>query len=246
MDTAVSGLVNPGDRVDIFGYFKEGRGIPKTGTREILKNVRVFAVNDQTAQETDPEGRTIIAKTVSVLVKQDQVAKLMLATELGTLRLALRRPNEETQDNPGENASIETLFGTHSESADDGSKAAPGSQLASAAGGFVSFLNNLKSQSQNNAAAQVPLPVADVQLPRGPAWQMTVLTPDGGTQFTWNDEHGLPATGESPTPSPPALQTSTPVMPSLAPPPVSVPQPVGNENAAQAGSASTETETEPD
>ena len=99
MDTAVSGLVNPGDRVDIFGYFKEGRGIPKTGTREILKNVRVFAVNDQTAQETDQEGRTIVAKTVSVLVKQDQVAKLMLATELGTLRLALRRPNEESLDN---------------------------------------------------------------------------------------------------------------------------------------------------
>ena len=96
MDTAVSGLVNPGDRVDIFGYFKEGRGIPKTGTREILKNVRVFAVNDQTDQETDQEGRTIVAKTVSVLVKQDQVAKLMLATELGTLRLALRRPNEES------------------------------------------------------------------------------------------------------------------------------------------------------
>ncbi len=98
MDTAVSGLVNPGDRVDIFGYFKEGRGIPKTGTREILKNVRVFAVNDQTDQETDQEGRTIVAKTVSVLVKQDQVAKLMLATELGTLRLALRRPNEESLD----------------------------------------------------------------------------------------------------------------------------------------------------
>ena len=95
MDTAVSGLVNPGDRVDIFGYFKEGRGIPSTGTREILKNVRVFAVNDQTAQEIDQEGRTIVAKTVSVLVKQDQVAKLMLATELGTLRLALRRPNED-------------------------------------------------------------------------------------------------------------------------------------------------------
>ena len=94
MDTAVSGLVNPGDRVDIFGYFKKGAMCRSTGTRRILHNVRVFAVNSQTEQERDEEGRTIVAKTVSVLVMHDQVAKLMLATELGTLRLALRRPNE--------------------------------------------------------------------------------------------------------------------------------------------------------
>ncbi len=111
MDTAVSYLVKPGDRVDIFGYFREGRDIPKTGTREILRNVRVFAVNSETEQETDQEGRTIVAKTISVLVKQDQVARLMLAAELGTLRLALRRPNETAQRNPTETASIETLFG---------------------------------------------------------------------------------------------------------------------------------------
>ena len=153
MDTAIAGLVNPGDRVDIIGYFKEGRGIPKTGTREILKNVRVFAVNDQTDQEVDQQGRSIAAKTVSLLVKQEQVAKLMLAMELGTLRLALRRPERgirhEHQRIGRHRRAVRQSFGNggHGRNQSPGRRAV---QFASAANGFVGFLNNLKSQ--NNTA----------------------------------------------------------------------------------------------
>ncbi len=195
MDTAVSGLVNPGDRVDIYGYFRKNQDIPKTGTREILRNVRVFAVNSETEQETDPEGKQIAAKTVSVLVPYEQVAKLMLATELGTLRLALRRPNEslETTAN-AENATIENLFGQRSEDADkkSASDLAPASQLASAAGSFAKLLSNLKSSQP--AQSMVASAATDVS-PAGPAWEMTVLTPDGGTQFTWDNDQSLPQQG---------------------------------------------------
>jgi pilus assembly protein CpaB len=191
MDTAVSYLVNPGDRVDIYGYFRQGKDIPKTGTREILRNVRLFAVNSETEQETDQEGRTIVAKTVSVLVKQDQVARLMLAAELGTLRLALRRPNETHERNNAEEASIETLFGQHSESADEEQKP---SKTLSAAGGFVKFLSGLGQKSP--AAATYPVNMMPA-MPRSqePEWQMTLLTPDGGTEFTWRDGANLPETG---------------------------------------------------
>lgn len=219
MDTAIAGLVNPGDRVDIFGYFKEGRGIPKTGTREILKNVRVFAVNDQTDQEVDQQGRSIAAKTVSLLVKQEQVAKLMLAMELGTLRLALRRPNEESDaSNANEAADIDALFGSRSETADtDGSQASttpsPNGQLASAAQGFVGFLNNLKSQHNT----PVPDEVLSVEpAARRPVWQMTLLTPEGGTQFTWDDEQSLPVAGDATGAGPataPAPQPAAPPAP---------------------------------
>ncbi len=211
MDTAVSGLVNPGDRVDIYGYFRKSAEVPKTGTREILRNVRVFAVNSETEQETDPDGRQIAAKTVSVLVEQKQVAKLMLATELGTLRLALRRPNESEESSSGENATADTLFGTRPESADPDNPSAgsqPGTQLASAAGGFAKFLAGLKSS--NTAVASVAsLPTAGFA-PSGPSWEMVVLTPDGGTHFTWESENGLPqqgtpATMSMPPQGPPAL-----------------------------------------
>ena len=222
MDTAIAGLVNPGDRVDIIGYFKEGRGIPKTGTREILKNVRVFAVNDQTDQEVDQQGRSIAAKTVSLLVKQEQVAKLMLAMELGTLRLSLRRPNEESDTNANESADIDTLFGSRSETADtDGTQssqtAASGGQFASAANGFVSFLNNLKSQNNQ----PVPEAIATVDpAPRAPVWQMTLLTPEGGTQFTWDDEQSLPIAGDTMGPGPaPTARPAQPAQPTNVDPP---------------------------
>lgn len=185
MDTAVSNLVRPGDRVDIFGYFRANSDIPKTGTREILRNVRVFAVNSETEQMTDEDGETIVAKTVSVLVKQDQVARLMLAAELGTLRLALRRPNEEEDHNNQESATIESLFGTHSESADDDK---PNNTVTS---GLAKFLTSFARGSRAPAAPTPNIPVAPPAPPE-PKWEMTVLTPTGGTEFTWSDENSLP------------------------------------------------------
>jgi len=256
MEQAVSNLINPGDRVDIFGYFREGKGIPITGTREILNNVRVFAVNERTETETDQEGRTIAAKTVSVLVKEDQVAKLMLAAELGTLRLALRRPNEslENDNKRSGTATVESLFGSHSESADDRQQTEQGASLAAATSGFVGFLNNLKSRNAAAVAAAanantVPTDVAALELPpRPPAWQMTLLTPEGGTQFTWSDENGLPdelnggsgteTTPAATSPSQPAVQSpfapghngSPTATPGATPPPAtpdrSAPEPV--------------------
>lgn len=223
MDTAVSGLVSPGDRVDIFGYFKEGRGIPMTGTREILKNVRVFAVNSQTSQEMDQEGRALVAKTVSVLVKQDQVAKLMLATELGTLRLALRRPGEETEGTLGETATIETLFGTRSESADDKEKGAssPGDP-GSATSGFLGFLNGLHGQPSQPAPAAADAAADAPPLAQGPAWQMTLLTPDGTQQYSWHSEHELPVRdngqpADAPKPVPTVTDTPAAEPPPAAP-----------------------------
>jgi pilus assembly protein CpaB len=195
MDTAVSGLVNPGDRVDIIGYFRKGQDVPRTGTREILRNVRVFAVNSETEQVTDQEGQVIVAKTVSVLVEHKQVARLMLATELGTLRLALKNPMEELDSTEGNTASVESLFSSRSENADEdeqeGSLGGSSSQLASAAGGFAKFMAGLRTnQQQAPAAAATAMPLAT-----GPVWQMTIVTPDGGTSFTWNDLTQPPVEG---------------------------------------------------
>ncbi len=222
IDTAVSGLVNPGDRVDIIGYFRKSQDIPRTGTRAILHNVRIFAVNSETETEIDTEGTAIVAKTVSLLVEQSQVAKLMLATELGTLRLALRRPNETTELTEGASATIESLFGSRSEDADKEQTEQPGSsnsQLASAAGGFVNFLAGLKSDSDPAAQTVVTTPQ-----PVGPAWEMVVLTPNGGTNFTWNDQNRLPEQGG-------AMATTT----SFGPAPATMAPPVNRITGAIEG-----------
>ena len=190
MDTAVSGLIKPGDQVDIYGYFRASNDIPKTGTREILRNVRVFAVNSETEQETDNDGSVIVAKTISVLVKQEQVAKLMLAAELGTLRLVLRRPNDDPESALTETATVESLFGSQAENADEDHSPST-RNTPKETGGFMKFLAGLNNGSHQSTPTK-GTPVSVVEEPAGPAWEMMIMTPDGGTRFTWEEEGTLP------------------------------------------------------
>jgi pilus assembly protein CpaB len=95
MASAVSGLIHPGDRVDVLAV--DG---PRTNAEVILTNIEVFAINDKTTIEVDDaEGeanRGELAKTVSLLVTSDQARKLMANSYKSTISLSLRRPDDET------------------------------------------------------------------------------------------------------------------------------------------------------
>jgi pilus assembly protein CpaB len=106
-ESSLSGLVLPGDKVDVLVFIKadsEARSgrkvtmdlVKQTGTRTILRNVSVFAVNDRIGRNVDEE-ETIVAKTVSLLVKPDESERLLLAKQLGTIHLALRKPGDESE-----------------------------------------------------------------------------------------------------------------------------------------------------
>lgn len=90
-ESGISNMIRPRDRVDILLYIKQSAGvITETGTQTILQDVQVFAVNDVFRIE-ETEGETsIAAKTISLLVTPGQAEVVTLATELGTIRLALR------------------------------------------------------------------------------------------------------------------------------------------------------------
>lgn len=94
-ESALSGLINPGDKVDVL-VFVRGRDGVRTGTRTIMRNVTVFAVNDQIARIQEGES-SIDAKTVSLLVQPSQSERLLLAKQLGTIHLALRKPGDESK-----------------------------------------------------------------------------------------------------------------------------------------------------
>ncbi|HEX3654741.1 MAG TPA: Flp pilus assembly protein CpaB [Pirellulales bacterium] len=96
---AVSGaasLIKPGDRVDVLVHLQENpsRGITKTTTQTFLQHIKVFAVDDVFRRDVDGAA-TVAAKTVSLLVTPAQGELVMLATELGTVRLAMRSANDE-------------------------------------------------------------------------------------------------------------------------------------------------------
>lgn len=82
----VGGFVKPGDRVDILGTFKSDvSSVDMTTT--VLRNIEVLAV----AQEMDEKDRNKarVAASVTLAVTPAEAEKLVLAEELGSLRLAL-------------------------------------------------------------------------------------------------------------------------------------------------------------
>ena len=109
-----SGLILPGNRVDIMVHVVKnpGRGIPETGTKTVLQDVQVFAVNDLfTRDPRDRDETSIAAKTISLLVTPPQAQLVMLISEIGTIRLVLRNhEDEEMADVTG--TEIHQLLGT--------------------------------------------------------------------------------------------------------------------------------------
>jgi pilus assembly protein CpaB len=105
-----SSLIVPGDRVDVMIHLVRdaNRDIPETVTRTILQDIKVFAVDDVVDLEREKDSsRKIAAKTISLLVTPEQAAKVMLATQMGTINLVMRSPEDDklianAQARPGE------------------------------------------------------------------------------------------------------------------------------------------------
>lgn len=95
-------LILPGNRVDVLCYLRSNTSahVPFTGTRTILEDVKVFAVNDIfMSDEVNGESR-IAAKTISLLVTPEQAEKVALASELGKISLTLRSPEDDRSASP--------------------------------------------------------------------------------------------------------------------------------------------------
>lgn len=83
-ETAVGGLVTPGDAVDI--VLTQGRDDTLSAIT-ILQNIRVVGVDQDTDETKDSPD---VARTVTVEVTAEQGQKLALAQKAGTLSLTLR------------------------------------------------------------------------------------------------------------------------------------------------------------
>lgn len=93
------GIIRPTDRVDVLIYVKEDkqRGIAKTITKTVLQNIKVFAVNDVWDVASTSGDKTLTAKTISLLVTPEQAEVITMATELGTIRVVMRSPEDDAQ-----------------------------------------------------------------------------------------------------------------------------------------------------
>ncbi len=177
MDTALSGLLKAGDKVDITVFLRKSQEVPETKTQTILRDVTIFAIDAEMKRSIDGEGKAIQAKTVTLLVKPMQAKKVMLADKLGDLHLMLRREDEVTDDEEDDDVTIADILGEP----DDASREpqpAPGNPNA--------FLDFLKNRVPPEPA---PEPV-QVAVKKGHT--MLIHTPDGITQYKWEDTTLMP------------------------------------------------------
>jgi pilus assembly protein CpaB len=158
-----SSLILPGDRVDVMVHLVRdpGRDIPETVTRTILQDVKVFAVNDVLDMEKDG-GKSIVAKTISLLVTPEQAATVTLATQLGNVNLVMRSPDDDVQS-PNSQARPSELFGVAAKSERAKEK--------------------LEAPPDPKPVETAPTPVA----PHG-AWIMRILKPDAVDEVSFEAE----------------------------------------------------------
>jgi pilus assembly protein CpaB len=154
-------LILPGDRVDVMLHVVKdpSHDIPETITRTILQDVKVFAVNDVTGMEEgkkDTGGKSIVAKTISLLVTPEQAAKVTLASQLGSIQLMMRSPDDnKLTDNV--NARPADLWGG-SGGRDDDEAGGPSNE-----------------KTKRSLAGPSPAAPAPSEAPQRPTWNMRVL-----------------------------------------------------------------------
>lgn len=214
-DTVMEGI-GPGDRVDVMVFLKKGDGIQQTGVYPIIKNVRVFSKGAQTERVLDAKsGQETRARTISLMVKPGQAQEIALASQMGKITLALRNPKDDPADDKDQVVPLSELLNGKPTDGDDKKK--------TASTGTGDLLDELRNAIPAKGAT--PAPVAS-ETTAGPAFVMTVQSPNEIKSFQWSDRNGLPSesvvlsmgTGNTiaPVPLPATLEPTAPAPPGAA------------------------------
>jgi pilus assembly protein CpaB len=162
----VSGLIEPGDRVDVVAIPPKSTAVPPPAST-ILRGIRVLAVGpllENTSATPPPEAQVFTTITLEVTPKQ---VDLLEMADLNTvLRLALRSPRE-----PLNSAPVEALhFPDGSGAPQMAAAPAPPPDAATLA------LEQLAKNQNRPATAPAPAPYSGVQIIDGDRY----VTPGGG------------------------------------------------------------------
>ncbi len=214
-EDTVMEAVSPGDCVDVMVFLRRNEDIRKTAVHTILKNVRVFSKGAQTERVVNSKGQEARARTISLIVKPDQARELALAMEMGRIRLALRPPGKVDDDKGEDVTSMSKILDGNAE---DGQE--PAHSNSASMGGGAGFLDVVKSaldkMPKNQNVVAVPA-VGAPELPKGPAFQMIVLSPNEVKQYHWADPTAMPTETTLMDPAPEAPAEPVPTGPQAIP-----------------------------
>ncbi len=170
-DPGLAYLVRPGHRADIMGFFEKNDVIAETTIKTVLSDVRVFAVDGETVRREEQEGARKPAKTVSLLIREEDQEAWTWANQLGKLKISLR--------NDRSSSSSETDSRGPNQAGQD----------------FVEWIRKLEHEKIKKDTPKPTTPT----LPTVPApvvskedWSMEVWTPDGPQVYKWRDGSRVP------------------------------------------------------
>jgi pilus assembly protein CpaB len=187
--TGASGLILPNDRVDVLVYLARnpGAGIEETSTKTILQDIRVFAVDTQFERRKGSDEPAIAAKTISLLVTPFQAEKVTLATEMGTLRLVMRSPDDSLEGSAG-GASVKDIF-NQGEKVERQNEDQPTAQFPGQAGNNAAAWLDRQKQVQPPPIVAAPV---EVQPQRPRTWKMTLVEGSDVRQVELDSDNQFP------------------------------------------------------
>ena len=160
----VGGFLKPGDKVDVVATFSVKRteaGSSETVTRTILRDISVCAVGQEV--EPDENNKPMVVRSVTLLVKPQQVQKLSLASTRGTISLALRSGQGPSSDNSLAAISFSELLRADQDQ--------PGEAQTKTFGGWIADLLNGEKTAQTEVTPVKVDPHWKVRIFRGPEVQ---------------------------------------------------------------------------
>ncbi|WP_145101599.1 Flp pilus assembly protein CpaB [Rosistilla carotiformis] len=98
-DPGIANLIEPGDRINVIGFFEKSDIVPQTTHRDVFRNVMIFAVDGRTGRETDEKAKKGPVSSILLLIKQEDERVWNWAKKVGSLQLTLGNPNEPINPN---------------------------------------------------------------------------------------------------------------------------------------------------
>jgi len=165
-----SSMILPGDRVDVLVHLRRGQDLDITSTRTILQDVKVFAVNDVFDLDSADGNSKLLAQTISLLVTPDDAEKVIMASEMGKIRLVMRSPEDDEQV-ATRGAEPHELLGLAKSSDRGGTSSSPRLEPQNDLADTADFVDWLNSQK---AGASAEAPMAPPPAPDN--WRMRIIS----------------------------------------------------------------------
>jgi pilus assembly protein CpaB len=96
-ELGIASSIQPGDRVDVVGFFDEDEFIPRSGSQTVFNGIRVFSIDGDTSQRTAEE-RGESARFIQLLIPEKDKDAWSYAKELADIELQKASDQDHTLD----------------------------------------------------------------------------------------------------------------------------------------------------